>query len=184
MYNITENIYYSQLSSFALLLQPESNCFTSYSTRKGLGSLSRCAVVLRSSPPSHMSTCNGQRSSQLSCVHYSFVRNASNAYCPKVMNISVLTVTLQDLDQHISCHRPRSHFYLTSRLTFKCVFITGNGFSLLLISFFLSRSRSRLCHYRVGVPGGTFVSTGCSKSHATHGEMQYNFFIIMPISYG
>jgi hypothetical protein len=28
-------------------------------------------------------------------------------------------------------------------------------------------------------------STGCSKSHATHGEMQYKFyfFIIMPISY-
>jgi hypothetical protein len=34
MYNITENIYYSQLSSVAILLQPEPNCFTSYSTRK------------------------------------------------------------------------------------------------------------------------------------------------------
>jgi hypothetical protein len=34
MYSITENIYYSQLSSVATLLQPESNCFTSYSTRK------------------------------------------------------------------------------------------------------------------------------------------------------
>jgi hypothetical protein len=29
MYSITENIYYSQLSSVALLLQPEYNCFTS-----------------------------------------------------------------------------------------------------------------------------------------------------------
>jgi hypothetical protein len=39
--------------------------------RKGLGSVS-CAIALRSSPPSYMSTCNGQRSSQLSCVHYTF----------------------------------------------------------------------------------------------------------------
>jgi hypothetical protein len=30
MYSITENIYYSQLSSVAILLQPEPNCFTSY----------------------------------------------------------------------------------------------------------------------------------------------------------
>jgi hypothetical protein len=33
MYSITENIYYSQLSSIAILLQSEPNCFTSYSTR-------------------------------------------------------------------------------------------------------------------------------------------------------
>jgi hypothetical protein len=33
MYSITENIYYSQLSSVAILLQPEP-VFTSYSTRK------------------------------------------------------------------------------------------------------------------------------------------------------
>jgi hypothetical protein len=65
MYGITENIYYSQLFFDALLLQPEPNCCTSYNTKKGLGSLSLCAVVLRSSPPSHVSTCNGQRSSQL-----------------------------------------------------------------------------------------------------------------------
>jgi hypothetical protein len=51
-------------------LQPERNCFTSYNTRKGLGSLSSCAIVLRSSPPSHVSTCSGQWSSQLFCVHY------------------------------------------------------------------------------------------------------------------
>jgi hypothetical protein len=70
MYSITENIYYSQLSSVELLLQSEPNCFTLYYTRKGLGSLSLCALVLRSSPPSHMSTCNGQRSLQLFCVHY------------------------------------------------------------------------------------------------------------------
>jgi hypothetical protein len=39
MYSITENIYYSQLSSVATFLQPEP-VITSYSTRKGLGSLS------------------------------------------------------------------------------------------------------------------------------------------------
>jgi hypothetical protein len=70
MYSITENIYYSQLSSCAIVLQPECNCFTSYNTRKGLCYLSLCAIVLRSPPPSHVSTCNGQRSSQLFCVHY------------------------------------------------------------------------------------------------------------------
>jgi hypothetical protein len=69
MYSITENIYYSQLSSVALLLQLEPNCFTSYSARKGLGSLSPCDIALRSSPPSHVATCNGQGSSQLFCVH-------------------------------------------------------------------------------------------------------------------
>jgi hypothetical protein len=36
MYSITENIYCSQLSSVAILLQPEPNCFTTYNTRKGL----------------------------------------------------------------------------------------------------------------------------------------------------
>jgi hypothetical protein len=51
MYSITENIYYSQLSSVAILLQPERNCFTSYNTKKGLGSLSLCAIALLSSPP-------------------------------------------------------------------------------------------------------------------------------------
>jgi hypothetical protein len=70
MYSITENIYYSQLSSVAILLQPERNCFTSYNTRKGLCSLFLCAIVLRSSPPSHVSSCKGQRTSQLFCVHY------------------------------------------------------------------------------------------------------------------
>jgi hypothetical protein len=34
MYSTTENIYYSQLSSVAILLQPEPNCFTSYNTRE------------------------------------------------------------------------------------------------------------------------------------------------------
>jgi hypothetical protein len=63
MYSITENIYRSQLSSVAILLQPEPNCSTSYNTRKRLGSLSSCTIVLRSSPTSHVSTCNGQQSS-------------------------------------------------------------------------------------------------------------------------
>jgi hypothetical protein len=74
MYSITENIYCSQLSSVAILLQPEPNCFTSYNTRKALCSLSLCAIVLRSPPPSHVSTSNGQRSSQLFCVHYTVHR--------------------------------------------------------------------------------------------------------------
>jgi hypothetical protein len=33
MYSITENIYYSQLSSVTILLKPEPNCFTSYNTK-------------------------------------------------------------------------------------------------------------------------------------------------------
>jgi hypothetical protein len=74
MYSITENIYYPQLSSVAILLQPEPNCFTSYNTRKGFSFLSPCAIALQSSPPSHVSTCNGQRSSQLFRVHYTFDR--------------------------------------------------------------------------------------------------------------
>jgi hypothetical protein len=49
MYSVTENIYYSQLSSVAILLQAEPNCFTSHNTRKGLCFLSLCAVVFR--PP-------------------------------------------------------------------------------------------------------------------------------------
>jgi hypothetical protein len=69
MYNITENIYYSQLSSVAILLQPEPNCFTSYNTRKGLCFLSLCAIALRSPPASHVSTSNSQWSSQLFCVY-------------------------------------------------------------------------------------------------------------------
>jgi hypothetical protein len=50
MYSITENIYYLQLSSVAILLQPEP-VFTSYSTREGLGSphvLSPCGLPLPS----------------------------------------------------------------------------------------------------------------------------------------
>jgi hypothetical protein len=73
---INENIYYSQLSSVAILLQPEPKCFKSYNTRKGLGPLYLCAIVLRSSPPSHVSACNGQRSLQLFCVHYKEISNA------------------------------------------------------------------------------------------------------------
>jgi hypothetical protein len=72
MYSITENIYYSQLSSAALPLQPEPD-FTSYNTRKGFGYISLYAIVLRSSPPSHVSTCTSQRSLQLFCVHYTYV---------------------------------------------------------------------------------------------------------------
>jgi hypothetical protein len=60
LYSITENIYYSQLSSVTILLQPEPNCFISYNTRKGLRSVSLYAIVLQSSTPSHVSTSNGK----------------------------------------------------------------------------------------------------------------------------
>jgi hypothetical protein len=72
MYSITENIYYSQLSSVAILLQPEPNGFTSYNTSKWLCFLSLCAIVIRSTPASHVSTSNSQRSSQLFCIHYTW----------------------------------------------------------------------------------------------------------------
>jgi hypothetical protein len=72
MYSKTENIYCSQLSSVAILLRPEPNCCTSYNARKGLCSLSLPAIVLRSPPPSHSSSSNGQTSSQLFCVRYMY----------------------------------------------------------------------------------------------------------------
>jgi hypothetical protein len=70
MCSITENIYYSQLSSVAILLQPETNCFTSYNTRKWLCFLPLCATVFRSPPAFHVFSSNGQWSSQLFCVYY------------------------------------------------------------------------------------------------------------------
>jgi hypothetical protein len=85
MYSITENIYCSQLFSVAILLQPEPNCFTPYNTRQGLCSLYSCAIALRSSPPSHLSTCNGQRSSQLFCVHCMY------SSCHFTRSVSVIT---------------------------------------------------------------------------------------------
>jgi hypothetical protein len=84
VYSITENIYYSQLSSDAILLQPEPNCFTSHNTRKGLCYFSLCAIVLRSLPPSHVATCNGQRNSQLFSVHCNDFRQR---YVIKLMHI-------------------------------------------------------------------------------------------------
>jgi hypothetical protein len=48
MYSTTENIYCSQLSSVAILLQPEPNYFTSYSTREWLCSLSLSLSLLSS----------------------------------------------------------------------------------------------------------------------------------------
>jgi hypothetical protein len=91
MYSITENIYYSQLSSVVILLQPEPNCFTSYNTRKGLCSVSLCAIVLRSPPPSHVSTSNGQRSSQLFCVHYRYQR-FGETYCLRLQRYAFTLV--------------------------------------------------------------------------------------------
>jgi hypothetical protein len=69
MYSVIENIYCSQLSSVTILLQPEPNCFTSYNTRKWLCFLSPCTIVFRSLSASHVSSSNGQWSSQLFCVY-------------------------------------------------------------------------------------------------------------------
>jgi hypothetical protein len=66
MYSITENIYYSQLSSVAILLQPELDSHRMIQGNDCV--LSLCAVVLRSPPPSHVST-----SKQLFCVHYTSI---------------------------------------------------------------------------------------------------------------
>jgi hypothetical protein len=63
MYSITENIYCSQLSSVAILLQSEPNCFTLYNTRKALCSLSvlsYCGLPL--SPTCLLLTANEARS--------------------------------------------------------------------------------------------------------------------------
>jgi hypothetical protein len=89
MRSITENIYCSQLSSVAILLQSELKCFTSYNTRKWLCFVSLCAIVFRSPPASHVSTCNGQWSSQLFCVHYKYcvhtqLPKCSMNYPPKI----------------------------------------------------------------------------------------------------
>jgi hypothetical protein len=51
MYSITEKIYYQQLSSVAILLQPEPNCFRSYNTRKALCSLSVLSSCRLPLPP-------------------------------------------------------------------------------------------------------------------------------------
>jgi hypothetical protein len=72
MYSTTESIYYSQLSSVVLLLQPELNCFTSYNTRKGLGSLSpyvlsSCGLPLP--PTCLLVTVNGAISYFASTIH-------------------------------------------------------------------------------------------------------------------
>jgi hypothetical protein len=50
----------------------QRNNFTSNSLQ-GLGYLSVCAIASRSSPLSHVYICNGQRSSELFCVHCNFV---------------------------------------------------------------------------------------------------------------
>jgi hypothetical protein len=96
MYSITENIYCSQLSSVAILLQPEPNCFTSYNTRKWLFSLSLCAIALQSPPASHVSTSYGQRSSQLFCVHYTQPATQSSCQCyDQDLTVSCPTVWTQ-----------------------------------------------------------------------------------------
>jgi hypothetical protein len=72
MYSITENIYCSQLSSVAILLQPGPNCSTSYNTRKGLCSLSLSLVSsfgLPLPPTCLLLTVNEARSYFASTIH-------------------------------------------------------------------------------------------------------------------
>jgi hypothetical protein len=129
MYSITENIYYSQLSSVTILLQPEPNCFTSYNTRKWLCFLTLCAIVFRSLPASHVSTCNGQRSSQLFCVQYTpgahcqcglFCEQSSGKYL--MLNVKFTLCYWS--------HKIRSKWTLSDG-TFLLMAVTGNTTELL-----------------------------------------------------
>jgi hypothetical protein len=90
MYSITENIYCSQLSSVAILLQPESISHRMIQGKHSALSLSLSTVVLPSSPSSHVSTSNGQRSSQLFCVHYT-PRCADSMLCLRSEDALVIT---------------------------------------------------------------------------------------------
>jgi hypothetical protein len=69
MYSITESIYYSQLSSVAILLQPEPVSHRIIQANDGVFSPS--VLFIRSPPVSHVSASNDQCScsSQLFCVH-------------------------------------------------------------------------------------------------------------------
>jgi hypothetical protein len=93
MYSITENIYYSQLSSVAILLQPEP---VSHRIIQGnYCSRSLCAIVLRSSPPSNVSACNGQRSSQVFSLHYTDKRcQIRSVPCDRIDNTLTLNVLI------------------------------------------------------------------------------------------
>jgi hypothetical protein len=56
---------------YALLVQHKRNNFTSDKKKEGMGYLSVYAIASRSSPASYACICNGQRSSELFCVHCS-----------------------------------------------------------------------------------------------------------------
>jgi hypothetical protein len=72
MYSITENIYYSQLSSVTIFLQPEPNCCTSYNTRTGFCSLSLLSSCgLRLPPTCLVLTVKGARSYFASTIRVS-----------------------------------------------------------------------------------------------------------------
>jgi hypothetical protein len=91
VYSIAENIYYSQLSSVAILLQPEPNCCTSYSTRKGLGSLSLSAIVLRSPTPTCLVlTLKEARSYFASTIHA--ILNEFHPYCFSTSPTTVISM--------------------------------------------------------------------------------------------
>jgi hypothetical protein len=85
MYSITENIYYSQLSSVAILLQPERNCFTSHNTRKGLGSLNvPSSYGLPLLPTCLLVTVNEARS------YFASTKTSTNSFLPFLLSLILL----------------------------------------------------------------------------------------------
>jgi hypothetical protein len=114
MYSITENIYYSQLPSVAILLQPEPNCFTSCSTSKWLCSFSLCAIILRS--PSHVPTCNGQRSSQLFCVHYTAIFFAAASTSDIGLTQTPIQMAQRDPSSETNRSERRDHHHLVKAI--------------------------------------------------------------------
>jgi hypothetical protein len=112
MYSITENIHYSQLSSVALLLQPEP-VFTSYSTRKALASLSHvlstCGLPLP--PTCLLVTVNAARSYFASTIRggrEGGEETAHKEYCPPLPSSSSLPLLLWSIPNTVvSCNDVR-----------------------------------------------------------------------------
>jgi hypothetical protein len=109
MYSITENIYCSQLSSVAILLQPEPNCFTSYNTRKGLCSLSLSLCVLSSCrlplpPTCLLATANEARSYFASIIDSALLsRDESSKHLEWRLCVSAVSNLNKTSGMHVSC---------------------------------------------------------------------------------
>jgi hypothetical protein len=75
---------------------------------------SLCAIVLQSSPSSHVSTSNGQRSSPLFCVHYSKQTN-STVHESMVWESALLkAVSSQGTGQTDAPSKPNTPYHLSS----------------------------------------------------------------------